>query len=82
MRDRDLAPKVLIAAVVCCGGSALLAGVIGGVALAAIGCFTVVSGFGLGAVVSVAWVLDRRRQRPVRNDRSEERTADLGAANR
>jgi len=41
----------------------LVAGLVGGVALAAIGRFTMVSVVGLGVVVAIAWWLDRRRHR-------------------
>lgn len=82
MRDRDLAPSVLVAAVVCCGGSALLAGLVGGVTLAAIGRFTAVSAVGLGAVVLVAWALDRRRQHNDRGGSTEQRADDLEGAKR
>lgn len=82
MRDRDLAPAVLIGAVVCCGGSALLAGLLGGVALAAIGRSTVVSGVGLGAVVLVAWAVDRRRHRHHRGGDTVERTVDVEGSKR
>jgi membrane protein implicated in regulation of membrane protease activity len=74
MRDRDLAPVALVAALVCCGAMALTVGLVGGVALAAIGRFTAVSVAGLGVVVAAAWWLDRRRHRHDRtgatNDRS------------
>ena len=80
MHDRDLAAAVLIAGVVCCGGSALLAGLVGGVALAAIGRFSVVSAVGLGAVVSVAWAMDRRRHRG--DGDTDERTTDLEGSKR
>ena len=63
VRDRDLAPAALVGAVVCCGVMALVAGLVGGVALAAIGRFTVVSVAGLGVVVAIAWWLARRRHR-------------------
>jgi membrane protein implicated in regulation of membrane protease activity len=63
MRDRDLAPAALVAAFVCCGVTALVAGLVGAVALAAIGRFTMVSVAGLGMVVAIAWWLDRRRHR-------------------
>lgn len=80
MRDRNLTPVVLIGAVACCGGSALLAGLVGGVAFAAIGRFTVVSTVGLGAVVLVAWALDRRRYRHAGD--AAERTTDLDGSMR
>lgn len=70
MRDRKLAPAALVGAIVCCGSMALIAGLVGGVALAAIGRFTAVSIAGLGVVVLVAWVLDRRRHRYDPSDRS------------
>jgi Flp pilus assembly protein TadB len=47
--------------VVCCGTTALVAAVIGGVALAAVGQFTAVTTVGLGIVVLIAWRLDRHR---------------------
>lgn len=61
MRDRDLAPVAAVAAIVCCGGSALAAVLLGGVALAAVGQFTAVTVVGLGLVVLIARRLDRRR---------------------
>ena len=61
MRDRDLAPAAAVAAIVCCGGMALVAGLVGGVALAAIGQFTAVTVVGLGLVILIARRLDRRR---------------------
>jgi hypothetical protein len=63
MRDRDLASAALLAAIVCCGSMALLAGLLGGVALVWIGQFTAVSTAGLGVVVVIAWRLDRRTHR-------------------
>lgn len=63
MRDRDLVPAVLVAALACCGAMALIVGLIGGVALATIGRFTAASVAGLGLVVTLAWWLDRRRHR-------------------
>ena len=74
MRDRDLAPAALVAAFVCCGVTALVAGLVGGVALAAIGRFTVVSVVGLGVVVAIAWWLDRRRRRHDRTDDTVDRS--------
>lgn len=65
MRDRDLAPATAVAAIVCCGGMALVAGLVGGVAVAAIGQFTAVTVVGLGLVILIARRLDRRR-----NDRT------------
>ncbi len=53
MRDRHLAPAALVGAIACCGAMALIAGLVGGVALAAIGRFTVVSVTGLGVVVAI-----------------------------
>lgn len=61
MRDRDLAPVAAVAAIVCCGGSALAIGIVGGVALAAVGQFAAVTIVGLGLVVLIARRLDRRR---------------------
>ena len=74
MRDRDLASTALVAAIVCCGTTALIAGLVGGVALVAIGRFTAVSVAGLGAVGFVAWRLDRRRHR---HDCTGDRSAQL-----
>ncbi|MCB1006185.1 MAG: hypothetical protein KDB35_18530 [Acidimicrobiales bacterium] len=62
MRDRNLVPAALAGAIVCCGATALIAGLAGGVALAAIGRFTVVSVVGLGVVAAIAWRLDHRRR--------------------
>ena len=62
MRDRDLAPVAAVAAIVCCGGTALAAGLLGGVALAAVGQLTAVTLVGLGLVVLIARSLDRLRQ--------------------
>tara|TARA_R100000935_G_scaffold53712_1_gene81775 strand:+ start:499 stop:741 length:243 start_codon:yes stop_codon:yes gene_type:complete len=61
MRDRALVPAAVIAAIVCCGATALVLGVASGVALAAIGRFTAVTAVGLGIVVLIAWRLDRHR---------------------
>src|SRR3546814_11342539 len=61
MRDRDLAPVAAVATIVCCGGTALAAGLLGGVALAAVGQLTAVTVVGLGLVVLIARRLDRRR---------------------
>ncbi|MGK2966859.1 MAG: hypothetical protein ACSLFM_14825 [Tepidiformaceae bacterium] len=63
MRDRNLVPAALVGAIVCCGAMALIAGLVGGVALAAIGRFTVVSIAALGVVVAIAWWLGRRAPR-------------------
>lgn len=60
MRDRGLAPVAAVAAIVCCGGSTLAAGLVGGVAFAAVGQFTAVTAVGLGLVVLIARRLDRR----------------------
>lgn len=73
MRDRDLAPAALVAAFVCCGMTAVVAGLVGGVALAAIGRFTMVSVLGLGVVVAIAWGLDRRRHRHDRTGDTNDR---------
>jgi len=74
VRDRDLAPAALAGAVVCCGMTALVAGLVGGVALAAIGRFTAVSVASLGIVVAIAWWLDRRRHRHDRTDDTNDRS--------
>jgi hypothetical protein len=66
MRDRGLAPVAAVAAIVCCGGSALAAGLVGGVALAAVGQFTAV--VGLGLVVLIARRIDRRHHRGAPSD--------------
>jgi uncharacterized protein (DUF2062 family) len=68
MRDRDLAPAAAVAAIVCCGGSALAAGLVGGVALAAVGQFTAVTVVGLGLVVLIARRIDRRHHRGAPSD--------------
>jgi len=75
MRDRNLAPAALVGAIVCCGATALIAGLVGGVALAAIGQLTAVSAAGLGVVVLIAWVLDRRRHRHDPSGDSNDRSA-------
>jgi hypothetical protein len=59
MRDRFLAPVAAVAAIVCCGGSAVAAGLVGGVALGSVGQFTAVTVVGLGLVVLIARRLDR-----------------------
>ena len=61
MGDRTLGPVVAGAAIVCCGGSALAAGLSGGLALVAFGQLTAVSVLGLGGLVLIARRLDRRR---------------------
>lgn len=68
MRDRDLAPVAAVAAIVCCGGSVLAVGLLGGVALAAVGQFTAVTVVGLGLVVLIARRLDRRHHRDAPSD--------------
>jgi peptidoglycan/LPS O-acetylase OafA/YrhL len=68
MRDRDLAPVAAVAALVCCGGFALAAALVGGVALASVGRFTAVTVVGLGLVVLIAHRLDRRRHRGAPSD--------------
>src|SRR3546814_19949470 len=62
MRDRDLAPVAAVATIVCCGGTALAAGLLAGDALAAVGQLTAVTAGGLGFVVLIPRRLDRRRQ--------------------
>lgn len=66
MRDRGLAPVAAVAAIVFCGGSALAAGLVGGVALASVGQFTAV--VGLGLVVLIARRIDRRHHRGAPSD--------------
>jgi len=63
VRDRNLLPVAVLSAVVCCGTMALIVALVGGVALASMGRFTVISVAGLGVVVAIAWWLDRRRHR-------------------
>jgi hypothetical protein len=75
MRDRNLAPAALVGATVCCGVMALIAGPVGGVALASIGRFTAVSVAGVGVVVAIAWWLDRRRHPHDRTHELDDRTA-------
>ena len=77
MHDRKLAPAALVGAIVCCGAMALIAGLVGGVALAALGQFTAVSIAGLGAVVLIAWVQDRRRHRHDPGGDTHDRSAQL-----
>lgn len=62
MSDRDLVPLVAVGAIVCCGTTALVSGLVSGVALAALGRFTAATVVGLGIVVMIAWRLDRRRR--------------------
>lgn len=68
MRDRGLAPVAAVAAIVFCGGSALAAGLVGGVALASVGQFTAVTVVGLGLVVLIARRIDRRHHRGAPSD--------------
>jgi membrane protein implicated in regulation of membrane protease activity len=82
VRDRDLLPVAVLSAVVCCGTMALIAALVGGVALAAIGRFTVISAAGLGVVVAIAWWLDRRRHRHDRTRNADGRPAELEGARR
>jgi len=82
MRDRQLAPAALVAGIVCCAAMALVTGVAGGVALALLGRFTLVSVAGLGVVVTIAWQLDRRRQRPHRIAATSDRPTDRQRAAR
>lgn len=82
MRERNLAPVALVGAIVCCGAIALIAGLVGGVALAAIGRFTVDSIAGLGVVVLIAWVLDRRRHRRDPGGDTNDRSAQLEGTQR
>lgn len=63
MRDRNLVPTAVVGAIVCCGAMAVSVGVVGGFTLAAIGRSTAVSIAGLGAIVAMAWTVDRRRER-------------------
>jgi len=77
MRDRTLAPAALVAVVVCCGAMALVAGLVGGVAVAVLGRFTLVSVAGLGVVVAIAWWLDRRRHHHDRTGDTSDRPTDL-----
>jgi uncharacterized membrane protein YphA (DoxX/SURF4 family) len=71
MRDRALAPAAVVAAIVCGGATALVLGVVGGVALAAVGRFTAAAAVGLSIVVLIAGRLDRHRSNgsPDRSDR-------------
>jgi membrane protein implicated in regulation of membrane protease activity len=72
----------LVGAIVCCGAMALIAGLVGGVALVAIGRFTVVSVAGLGVVVLIAWVLDRRRHRHDPGGDTHDRSAQVEGTQR
>lgn len=60
MREGGLAPFAAVAAIVCCGGTALAAGLVGGVAFAAVGQLTAVTAVGVGLVILFARRLDRR----------------------
>ena len=82
MRERNLAPVALVGAIACCGAMALIAGLVGGVALAAIGQFTAVSIAGLGVVVLIASVLDRRRHRHDPGGDTNDRSAQLEGTQR
>lgn len=82
MGDRNLVPAALVGAMVCCGGSALIAGLVSGVALAAIGQCTVVAAVCLGVVVGIAWVLDRRRHRQDPRCGAHDRSAQPQGAKR
>lgn len=82
MRERNLAPVALVGAIVCCGAMALIAGLVGGVALAAIGQVTAVSIAGLGVVVLIAWLLDRRRHRHDPSGDTYDRSAQLEGTQR
>ena len=60
-------PRLLLSpAIVCCGGSALAAGLVSGVALASVGQFAAV--VGLGLVVLIARRIDRRHHRGAPSD--------------
>jgi hypothetical protein len=61
MRDRDLLPAASVAAIVCCGATALLLGLVSSVALAAIGRLTAATAVGIGIVMLIAWRRDRHR---------------------
>lgn len=82
MRDQDLVPAALVGAIVCCGATAVMAGLVGGVALAAIGPFTAVSVAGLGVVVVIAWRLDRRRHRHHRTANSADPSVQVEGTSR
>lgn len=82
MRERDLAPAALFGAIVCCGAMPLVVGLVGGVALAAIGLFTAVSIAGLGVVVATAWRLDRHRHRHHPSGDTNDRSAHLEGTQR
>jgi len=81
MRDRDLVPVAVVGAIVCCGATALIAGTVGGVALAA-GQLTALSAVGLGLVVFVAWRLDRRRRCLGRTSPETDRSAQVDETRR
>jgi len=82
MRDRNLVPAAVVAAIVCCGATALIGGTVGGVALAAIGQLTALSAVGLGVVVFVAWRLDRRRRCLGRTSPETDRSAHVDETRR
>ena len=66
MRDRFLAPAAAVAGNRVLRGSALAAGLVGGVALASVGQFAAV--VGLGLVVLIARRIDRRHHRGAPSD--------------
>lgn len=63
MGERRLVPLAALAGFACCVGTAIAAVALGGVALASLGRFGVVSAAALVVVVGVAWLMDQRRGR-------------------
>ena len=76
MGERRLAPLAALAGLACCVGTAIAAVALGGVALASLGRFGVISATTLLVVVGVAWLIDQRRGR-VGPERSSSDTAPV-----
>lgn len=62
MDDRRLAPTATVAGVICCVGTTVGVVALGGVALASLGQFWLISGVLMAVVIAAAWTIDRRRQ--------------------
>jgi hypothetical protein len=62
MRERALAAGAVLVVAVCCGGPALLGGLLGGLTLAAVLRTSALAFLGLGAVVAVVVFVARRRR--------------------
>ncbi|HEX6236437.1 MAG TPA: hypothetical protein VFZ68_04535 [Acidimicrobiales bacterium] len=72
MPDR-LTPVAAIAGVACCVSTAIAAVLVGGVTLASLGRFGLVSGSALVILIALAWRIDHRRADNRRHDLIEER---------